>query len=344
MFQWFEYLHGPYLCNIVLASAVASGAEPTLPAHLETPNFLTLTRRAAVPHLTQDTVARLDTPALTVFAEHLNKYYKAETDGGVRKFGVSDYLRLIRTVQPEIAVALADDLNTGNISEAWSKKSVTRSLKWLDECLAGYQDASAMFGVLKGGAVLNQRQLSAELTAQRDVAGFVLNDLQYASDATTRRQWLQASLAPLPSAKPRLAYALGAPLDVLEGVRQGIDMFDTLYPMGLVEKGHAMVFSFEPSAPELTTQQPLTIDITQPEFRADRQPIDKHCRCQACAGHSRAYLHHLWHTSEMLVKVLLTVHNLHAYAAFFAQIRHSLRQGTFSTQADAFAQRYAHAL
>ncbi|KAJ1983556.1 hypothetical protein H4R34_001209 [Dimargaris verticillata] len=277
-----------------------------------------------------------------VASHHSNKYYKAETDGGVRKFGVSDYIRLIRTIQPEIAVALADDLNTGDISEAWSKKSVTRSLKWLDECLVGYQSSSAIFGVLKGGPVLDQRQLSAELTAQRDVAGFVLNDLQFAGDATARRQWLQTSLAPLPSAKPRLAYALGTPLDVLEGVRQGIDLFDTLYPMDLVEKGHAMVFSFEKGAPAPATPQSLIIDISQPEFRTDRRPLDEQCPCQACIGHSRAYLHHLWHTSEMLVKVLLMVHNLHAYAAFFAQIRHSLRQGTFSAQADVFAQRYAH--
>ncbi|KAJ1983557.1 hypothetical protein H4R34_001210 [Dimargaris verticillata] len=59
------------LSRAQLQVAVASGAEPTLPTQLETPNFLTLTQRAAVPHLTQDTVARLDTPALTVFAEHL---------------------------------------------------------------------------------------------------------------------------------------------------------------------------------------------------------------------------------------------------------------------------------
>ncbi|KAJ1959851.1 hypothetical protein IWQ62_004449 [Dispira parvispora] len=289
-------------------------------------------------------------------AHHSNKFYRAETISGVKPVTLEDYLDLVRALQPEMFVALADDLNSLDETEGRFKRSVGRTLQWLDQCLAQRPNpTTGVWGVLKGGPLLDQRIFSAQQTATRPVDGFLLNDLSLAKDVALQQEWIKTSVAHLPLDKPRMVYGMDHPFSILDAVSKGIDVFDSYYAKRLAENGQAIAFHLDESTlksksdAEVTsasadgnnsTKLPLTRDLNDPVYKADFTPLDRMCSCYACAHYTRAYLHHLFITEEMLGKVLLMIHNLTLFADFFKYIRQSIQQGTFDQQVSRFKDTY----
>ncbi|KAJ1930206.1 hypothetical protein IWQ60_000531 [Tieghemiomyces parasiticus] len=333
-----------------------------------------LERRGLVPHLTPDNEERLTSGILAVFAEHLmrqmlnnrtnwtlldirdpalphvaaphaNKFYRTETLGGIRQLSPAKYMGMVNQCQPEIFVAMAEDLNGPDEAEARIKKSVVHSLAWLDECLRLRQPAStsAAFANLNGSRLTDLRVQSATESARRPVDGFVLNDLYHAPSAEVQLDWITASLAPLPAAKPRLAYRIEDPHQILRAVARGVDLFDASYPLAQADRGHALDFTFgsEATPPSATAQvTSLHHDMNDPIYKSDLTPLDAACPCLACTRYTRAYLYHLHMTKEMLARVLVTLHNLTVFDRFFAAIRASLHRGDFTKEAAEFERRY----
>jgi queuine tRNA-ribosyltransferase len=130
----------------------------------------------------------------------------------------------------------------------------------------------------------------------------------------------------LPAHKPRYLMGVGTPEDIVEGVAQGVDMFDCVMPTRNARNGHLFTRFGD-------------LKIRNARHRSDEGPLDESCACYTCkGGFSRAYLHHLERCGEMLAPMLATIHNLHYYLNLMREIREALDTGRFAAFAAQFRQ------
>ncbi|XP_042316112.1 queuine tRNA-ribosyltransferase accessory subunit 2 isoform X2 [Sceloporus undulatus] len=282
--------------------------------------------------------------------------------GGRMEMTASKFMAIQQVIQPDWFQCLSDgDTISGEISKKRAKKSVDRSLSFLDECLHLQEESpelqqSLMIGVIEGGDVLEERLRSARETAKRPVAGFLLDGFQgNAMAKETKLELLSSVTAELPEDKPRLMHGIGRPDEVLECIERGVDIFESCFPYQVTERGCALSFSYnyQPnpetavikengqtdvqgeeekeknenvtlSGPQEIT--PFEIYLKEKRYQDDFGPLVKGCSCYCCQNHSRAYVHHLLMTNELLAGVLLMMHNLQHYFGFFCSIRDALRE------------------
>jgi queuine tRNA-ribosyltransferase len=138
---------------------------------------------------------------------------------------------------------------------------------------------------------------------------------------------LDWTLSVLPDDRPRYIMGVGTPLDILEAVERGADMFDCVLPTRLGRNGSAY-----------TTYG--RINLKNARFSEDWGPIDPECSCAACRRYSAAYIRHLYRSNEILSARLLTLHNLHFYANLMTQIREAIMQDRFPEFKEAFLEKY----
>uniref|UniRef100_H0VQ07 Queuine tRNA-ribosyltransferase accessory subunit 2 n=1 Tax=Cavia porcellus TaxID=10141 RepID=H0VQ07_CAVPO len=226
-------------------------------------------------------------------------------------------------------------------------------------CPAGYVtnkvlQKSMIIGVIEGGDVMEERLRSARETAKRPVGGFLLDGFQ-GNPATleARLQLLSSVTAELPEDKPRLICGVSRPDEVLECIERGVDIFESFFPYLVTERGCALTFNFDyqPNPEETLLQQngiqeeekceeqikkikttgcnqkmtSFEINLKEKKYREDFSPLVRECSCYCCKNHTRAYIHHLLMTNELLAGVLLMMHNFEHYFAFFHSIREALK-------------------
>ena len=134
---------------------------------------------------------------------------------------------------------------------------------------------------------------------------------------------LDETLPSLPADAPRYLMGVGTPSDIVGAVLRGIDMFDCVIPTRSGRTGRGYTGAG-------------TINIRNARYADDPSPIDPDCPCPACAGYSRAYLHHLFRAKEMLGPILLTTHNVHYYQRLMARLREAIDAGTLADFAGRF--------
>jgi queuine tRNA-ribosyltransferase len=122
----------------------------------------------------------------------------------------------------------------------------------------------------------------------------------------------------LPAGKPRYLMGVGTPEDLVEGVANGVDMFDCVMPTRNARNGHLFTRFGD-------------LRVRNAKHKADERPIDPTCACHTCSRFSRAYLHHLDRCGEMLGPMLATIHNLHYYLNLMQEVRDALDAGRFET-------------
>jgi len=150
-----------------------------------------------------------------------------------------------------------------------------------------------------------------------DFAGYAIGGLSVGETPDEMYQTLSATLPHLPRERPRYLMGVGRPIDLLEAIRQGVDLFDCVMP---TRNGrNALAF---------TDRGPLRLRNQQ--FALDREPLEAHCLCPACR-HSRGYLRHLFQTNEMLGPILLSIHNLTYYQRLLARAREAIAQDRFTS-------------
>ncbi|XP_069700890.1 queuine tRNA-ribosyltransferase accessory subunit 2 [Periplaneta americana] len=226
---------------------------------------------------------------------------------------------------------------------------------------------SAVLGVVEGGYSTLSREKSAKHLADGPVLGFVIDGLHNNGPEVEHipiadvKPVLQETLKHLPSGKLRMVHGCWSPGAVLQLVELGIDAFDSSYPHIVTERGGALLFqnclASADAADSSTLEQPLKkkqrtlvdgiaaansspehgsdikyeITLTDKKYAEDFSPLSDSCRCLACRQHTRAYIHHLLQTRELLGPVLLSIHNLHHYLEFFRSIREALKSNSLDT-------------
>ncbi|XP_042724327.1 queuine tRNA-ribosyltransferase accessory subunit 2 [Lagopus leucura] len=290
-----------------------------------------------------------------------NKTVSLWGSSGRMEMTASKFMDIQRAIQPDWFQCIADgDTISGEVTRKRAKKSVDRSLSFLDVCLQLLEKApelqgSVMFGTIEGGDVLEERLRSARETAKRPVGGFLLDGFQgHAMAKETKLNLISSVTAELPEDKPRIIHGVGKPDEVLECIERGVDIFESFFPFQVTERGCALVFGYDyhsdPKAaaalkqngaqdlekngteedeeevvkvdPEMT---PFEIFLKEKRYYDDFRPLLEGCSCYCCQRHTRAYLHHLLVSNELLAGVLLMMHNFQHYFSFFSAIRDALR-------------------
>ncbi|KAI7861820.1 tRNA-guanine(15) transglycosylase-like protein [Spinellus fusiger] len=254
------------------------------------------------------------------------------------------WVQAMKAHRPDLSVLMADIVTDNDAKLKRIRKSVDRTLRWLDTLLPSAKEIGIpVFAPVVGHTSEEERERSAKATAEREVDGFTVNVVGLESEAA--EMLAKASLDHLPHSKPRLAYGLSTPESILSGVIQGIDLFDGSYAYKVTEQGRAISFKFgEISVDEnKKSDQPKTNNLWDDSFSHAFEPLDSTCGCYSCtAGHTKAYIHHLLSAHEMLGPILLMSHNIYQLEHFMGSIRKSIEENRFDTDVATFMRYYSH--
>jgi queuine tRNA-ribosyltransferase len=162
------------------------------------------------------------------------------------------------------------------------------------------------------------RRRAAEALRDHPFDGFAVGGLSVGEGFELMLATLEATTPHMPREKPRYLMGVGTPLDIVEAVGRGIDMFDCVLPTRNARNG--MLF---------TKQGKIAIKLAR--FERDRRPPDEACACYTCRHFSRAYLRHLYRSKEILASRLMTLHNLHYYLDLLGRVRQAVEAGTYGS-------------
>ncbi len=204
-------------------------------------------------------------------------------------------------------------------TEAEARSSMELSLRWARRSRDEFQrlgNPNALFGIVQGGMFESLREQSLAALVELDLAGYAVGGVSVGEPKEEMLHIMAHTPHRLPAHKPRYLMGVGTPEDLVEGVAQGVDMFDCVMPTRNARNGHLFTRFGD-------------LRIRNARHKDDERPIDPTCACHACAGFSRAYLHHLDRCGEMLGPMLTTIHNLHYYLNLMQEVRDALEQGRF---------------
>jgi queuine tRNA-ribosyltransferase len=201
-------------------------------------------------------------------------------------------------------------------SESEVRASLQLSLRWARRSREAHGDnRAALFGIVQGGMYPALREVSLAGLLDIGFDGYAIGGLSVGEPEAERLQILAALVPLLPADRPRYLMGVGRPEDIVEAVRQGVDMFDCVMPTRNARNGHLFVHEG-------------VVRIRNSRYRQDTQPLDAHCDCYTCRYYTRAYLHHLDKCGEILAARLGTLHNLHYYQTLMRQLRGAIEADT----------------
>ncbi len=217
-------------------------------------------------------------------------------------------------------------------TEAEARSSMELSLRWARRCQSEFtrlENPNALFGIVQGGMFEHLRQESLEQLVAMDFPGYAIGGVSVGEPKDQMLRIMAHTPHRLPGHKPRYLMGVGMPEDLIEGVAQGVDMFDCVMPTRNARNGTLFTRYGD-------------LKIRNARHKTDERPLDETCSCHACAGvsgvpyskggregFSRAYLHHLDRCAEMLGPMLASIHNLHYYLNLMREVREALDAGSF---------------
>ena len=222
-----------------------------------------------------------------------------------------------RAIGADIMMVL-DHCIASTSAHAEAEAAMHRTHRWAKRSLAARGDsAQALFAIVQGACFADLRRASADaLTSLPGFDGYAIGGLAVGETRAQREDTTELATRLLPADRPRYLMGVGMPIDLLEGVHRGIDMFDCILPTALAQQGLAFTSRGR-------------IDLARGVHRLAEQALDPACGCDACTRTPRSYLHHLVKCQEPLGWQLLAFHNLSFYARLMAEIRAQIRAGTF---------------
>jgi queuine tRNA-ribosyltransferase len=215
-------------------------------------------------------------------------------------------------------VMIFDECTPYPADERTAGESMRLSLRWAARSKKAHEgNANALFGIVQGGMFENLRDESLRELERIGFDGYAIGGLSVGEPKEDMLRILKHTAPQLPQDKPRYLMGVGTPEDLVDAVRQGIDMFDCVMPTRNARNG--MLFT-----------RFGDIKIKNAQYRLDLRPLDEQCACYTCRNFTRAYLHHLHRLNEILGARLNTIHNLHYYQELMSEIRVAIEAGAFA--------------
>lgn len=194
-------------------------------------------------------------------------------------------------------------------------QSMRLSMRWAQRSRDAFGDrpGHALFGIMQGGVTRELREESAQALKAIGFDGYAVGGLAVGEGQEAMFGVLDYAPGFLPDDKPRYLMGVGKPDDIVGAVQRGIDMMDCVLPSRSGRTGQAWTPRGQ-------------VNIKNARHQDDPRPLDEHCSCPACTGYSRAYLHHVFRSGEMISGMLLTWHNLHYYQQLMAGLRSAIAE------------------
>jgi queuine tRNA-ribosyltransferase len=244
--------------------------------------------------------------------------FRSHLDGAELRFTPEHAIAVQEALGSDIAVCLDQPVPPHASSRAEVADATARTARWAERCLTAHQRPDqALFGIIQGGLEDDLRRESVAAITELPFDGICIGGLAGDETPQQRRAVLDV-VVPLLAEDPRPRYlmGLGSPLDLLDAVDAGVDMFDSVLPARVARNG------------TLWTPEGR-LNLRNARYLDDPRPVQEGCRCRLCRSFSRAYLAHLLRADELLAYRLATCHNLTFTIDFMASIRSSIRAGTF---------------
>jgi queuine tRNA-ribosyltransferase len=251
--------------------------------------------------------------------------FRSHIDGAAVRLTPEASMQIQQSLGADIAMQL-DDVVGLPAERARVEQAMRRSLDWAERCLAAHtRPDQALFGIVQGGLDPNLRRVSAESLAAMPFDGLAVGGLSVGEGAEAMRSTLAATVPVMPTDRPRYLMGVGRPVDLIDGVLAGIDMFDCVLPTRCGRTALAFTFAG-------------VLKMRHARLVNDLRPIEEGCPCPACR-HSRSYLRHLFLAGEMLGPILVSLHNLTVYARLMARLREAIVAGRLGAVAAELRQR-----
>ena len=250
--------------------------------------------------------------------------FSSHVDGSKHHLTPERSMEIQRLLGSDIVMAF-DECPALPATEDEVAKSMRLSMRWAQRSRDAFGDrpGHALFGIMQGGVTRDLREESANALTDIGFDGYAVGGLAVGEGQEAMFGVLDYAPGFLPADKPRYLMGVGKPDDIVGAVQRGIDMMDCVLPSRSGRTGQAWTHRGQ-------------VNIKNARHQDDPRPLDETCSCPACTGYSRAYLHHVFRSSEMISGMLLTWHNLHYYQQLMAGLRDAIAAGRL----DAFVARF----
>lgn len=251
--------------------------------------------------------------------------FSSHIDGRRIFMGPEESMRIQSHLGSTIAMAF-DECMQNPAAYAYARDSVARTTRWLQRCKAEMDKCNAredtvnpqqlLWGINQGSIYDDIRIEHMKQIAQLDLPGYAIGGLAVGESTEVMYHILEVLLPHMPADRPRYLMGVGTPVNILESVYRGVDIFDCVMPTRNARHGHAF------------TWQGVR-NLNNAKYELDDAPLEEGCACPACRHFSRAYIRHLLKAKEMLGMRLMVLHNLYFYNSLLAKVREALDEGRF---------------
>lgn len=212
--------------------------------------------------------------------------------------------------------------------KSYAAQSTRKTLRWAEQCKkAQTRKDQALFAIVQGSVYEDLRAMCADELVKMDFPGYAIGGVSVGEGLELLKKVVDFTAPHLPQDKPRYLMGVGLPEDILESVERGMDMFDCVIPT-----------RYARSATLFTNRG--RIRLTSRNFRRDFYPIDPNCSCYTCRNFTRAYLHHLFVSNEVLSAILASIHNVHFYLEMMEKVRKAIEEDRFAEFKRSFLESY----
>ncbi len=242
--------------------------------------------------------------------------FQSYVDGKIHLLSPETSIATQKSIGSDIMMVLDECIpSTSDLKRAREAMEITH--RWALRSYAARGDSpQSLFAIVQGACFQELRKESAEFLTQHPFDGFAIGGLAVGETKSEREDFTEFTTEFLPIDRPRYLMGVGTPLDLLEAVHRGVDMFDCIMPAALAEQGVAF-----------TSQGRFR--LVRGVYKFAEEGLDPNCSCFTCKNYSRAYLHHLLKRPEPLGTQLLGAHNIHFYHHLMRQMREAILENRF---------------
>ncbi len=254
--------------------------------------------------------------------------FRSHIDGSYHDLSPERSVEIQCLLDSNITMVL-DECTPFPATEQQAADSMRLSMRWAERSKTAFQtrDGYGLFGIVQGGVYPDLRAESSRALSDIGFDGYAVGGLAVGEGQEAMFATLDVTTPALPADRPRYLMGVGKPEDLVGAVARGIDMFDCVLPTRSGRTGQAFTRRGQ-------------INIRNARHKDDPRPLDEECTCPACKDYSRAYLHHLATSKEVLGLMLLSWHNLHYYQQLMSGIRGAIEAGSYADFMAAFDAEY----
>ena len=254
-------------------------------------------------------------------------FFKSHLDGKKLFLTPEISINVQNKLDSDIAMSF-DECIPYPASYEYAKASTERTLRWAKRGKDVFNnERQSLFGIVQGGEYTDLREYSAKETVKIGFDGYSIGGTSVGEDKPTMYKMIEDGIRYLPLDKPRYLMGVGDPIDIIEGVIRGIDMFDCVLPTRLARHGNAFTLDGK-------------INLKNLKFKEDFTPISTECDCYTCKNYTKAYLRHLITCDESLGGTLLSIHNIRFLIKLTEDLRKAIEEDNILEYRENFINRY----